>query len=65
MYMLSRPRNVIAAVAGLALAVAALFFLIHSGGARASSSSPVVRTAKNAALGKTILVTPKGLRSTP
>jgi len=61
MYALSRPRNVIAAAAGLVLAVAAFFLLIHSGGARASSSAPVVRTAKNAALGKTILVTSKGL----
>jgi len=60
MYALSRPRNVIALAAGLALLVAA-FFVIHSGGARASSSAPVVRTAKNAALGKTILVNSKGL----
>ena len=60
MYALSRPRNVIALAAGLALLVAA-FFVIHSGGARASSSAPVVRTAKNAELGKTILVNSKGL----
>ena len=61
MYALSRPRNVLAAAAVLALAVAAFFFLAHSGGARASSSAPVVRTAKSSALGKTILVTSKGL----
>ncbi len=60
MYALTRSRNVIAAAAGLAL-LAAAFFVIHSGGARASSAAPVVRTAKNATLGKTILVTSKGL----
>jgi predicted lipoprotein with Yx(FWY)xxD motif len=60
MNVLTRPRNVIAAAAGLALLVAA-FFVSHPGGARASSSAPVVRTAKNAMLGKTILVNSKGI----
>src|SRR5262245_16141504 len=60
MYALTRPRNMIAATAALAVLVAAVF-VVHPGAARSSSSAPVVRTAKNASLGETILVTSKGL----
>jgi predicted lipoprotein with Yx(FWY)xxD motif len=59
MFALTRPRNVIAAAAGLAVLVAA-FFVVHPGGARSSSSARLVQTAKNAMLGKTILVNSKG-----
>ena len=60
MYALARPRNVIAIAAALAVVVAAVF-AIHPGGARSSSTAQVVGTAKNATLGKTILVSSKGL----
>src|SRR5215510_7704560 len=60
MYALTRPRNMIAAAAALVVLVAAVF-VVHPGAARPSSSAPVVRTTRNATLGKTILVTSKGL----
>jgi len=60
MFTLTRPRNVVAAAAAFALLVAA-FFVVHPGGARSSSTAPLVRTTKNATLGKTILVTSRGL----
>ena len=60
MLALTRPRNVLAAGAALAVLVAG-FFVVHPGGARSSSSARLVGTAKNATLSRTILVNSKGL----
>ena len=60
MKALTRPKTAVAAAAGLVALVAALF-VISAGGAGASTSAPLVRTAKNASLDRTILVTSKGL----
>jgi predicted lipoprotein with Yx(FWY)xxD motif len=58
-----RARTALIAAAILALAAVAALFPARSGaaGSRDSASSAVVKTAKNAALGKTILVNRRGL----